>query len=162
MEINIVTPESVGISASYLNEIEATMQTFVDQNNVAGITTLIARYGKVAHYECYGKLDLALNKPIQTDSLFRIYSLTKPITAVAALILHEEGQCGNRHRRRYRWLEALAQGSGGLRRSCGRRDGRMDCLDLPGVYFLVLQASLCHRRPGDKGQGKSKFKSKRR
>jgi len=87
----IHTPESVGISASHLNEIEATMQAFVDQNKIAGITTLISRYGKVAHHGCYGKLDLALNKPIQTDSLFRIYSLTKPITAVAALMLHEEG-----------------------------------------------------------------------
>jgi CubicO group peptidase (beta-lactamase class C family) len=67
------------------------MQAFVDQNKIAGITTLIARHGKVAHHGCYGKLDIALNKPIQTDSLFRIYSLTKPITAVAALILYDEG-----------------------------------------------------------------------
>ena len=89
MDIKIVTPVSVGISASHLNEIDTAMQAFVDQNNVAGITTLISRYGKVAHFGCYGKLDLALNKPIQTDSLFRIYSLTKPITAVAALILYD-------------------------------------------------------------------------
>jgi CubicO group peptidase (beta-lactamase class C family) len=91
MDLNIVTPESVGISASHLNEIDTAMQAFVDQNKIAGITTLIARYGKVAHFGCYGKLDLALNKPIQTDSLFRIYSLTKPITAVGALILYDEG-----------------------------------------------------------------------
>jgi CubicO group peptidase (beta-lactamase class C family) len=91
MDMKIVTPESVGMSASHLDEIDTAMQAFVDQNNIVGITTLISRYGKVAHHGCYGKLDLALNKPIQTDSLFRIQSLTKPITAVAALILYDEG-----------------------------------------------------------------------
>ncbi len=89
--MEIVTPESVGMSASRLNDIDTAMQACIDQNIVAGITTLIARYGKVAHFGCYGKLDLALDKPIQADSLFRIYSLTKPITAVAALMLHDEG-----------------------------------------------------------------------
>jgi CubicO group peptidase (beta-lactamase class C family) len=89
--IEISTPESVGMSASRLSEIDTAMQAFIDQGKFAGIATLIARYGKVAHYGCYGKLDLALNKPIQADSLFRIYSLTKPITAVAALMLYEEG-----------------------------------------------------------------------
>ncbi len=89
--IEIVTPESVGLSASRLSEIDTAMQAFIDQGKFAGIATLIARYGKVAHFGCYGKLDLALDTPIQADSLFRIQSLTKPITAVAALILHDEG-----------------------------------------------------------------------
>jgi CubicO group peptidase (beta-lactamase class C family) len=89
LEIN--TPESVEMSASHLSEIDTAMQAFIDQGKFAGIATLIARFGKVAHHGCYGKLDLALNKPIQTDSLYRIQSLTKPITAVAALILYDEG-----------------------------------------------------------------------
>ena len=89
--IEISTPESVGMSASRLSEIDTAMQAFIDQGKFAGIATLIARYGKVAHYGCYGKLDLALDTPIQADSLFRIQSLTKPITAVAALMLHDEG-----------------------------------------------------------------------
>ena len=89
--MKIVTPESVGISASPLNEIDTAMQALIDQGKFAGIATLIARYGKVAHFGCYGKLDLALDKPIQANSLFRIQSLTKPITAVAVLILYDEG-----------------------------------------------------------------------
>ncbi len=89
--IEIVTPESVGMSASRLSEIDTAMQAFIDQGKFAGIATLIARYGKVAHFGCYGKLDLALDTPIQADSLFRIQSLTKPITAVAVLMLHDEG-----------------------------------------------------------------------
>lgn len=86
-----VTPESVGLSASRLSEIDTAIQALIDQGKFAGYATLIARYGKVAHFGCYGKLDLALDTPIQADSLFRIQSLTKPITAVAALILHDEG-----------------------------------------------------------------------
>jgi hypothetical protein len=67
--IEISTPESVGMSASRLNEIDTAMQAFIDQGKFAGIATLIARYGKVAHFGCYGKLDLALDTPIQADSL---------------------------------------------------------------------------------------------
>jgi CubicO group peptidase (beta-lactamase class C family) len=89
--MEIVTPESVGMSASRLSEIDTAMQALIDQGKFAGIATLIARYGKVVHFGCYGKLDLALDTSIQADSLFRIQSLTKPITAVAALMLHDEG-----------------------------------------------------------------------
>jgi CubicO group peptidase (beta-lactamase class C family) len=89
--IETIAPESVGMSSDRLKEIDTTMQAFVDQGKFAGIATLIARRGQVVHYGCYGKLDLAANKPVQPDSLFRIYSLTKPITSVAALMLCEEG-----------------------------------------------------------------------
>jgi CubicO group peptidase (beta-lactamase class C family) len=89
--IEINKPESVGMSPRRMKEIDRVMQAFVEQNKFAGIATLIARRGKVVHFGCFGKLDLAANKPVQTDSLFRIYSLTKPITSVAALILYEEG-----------------------------------------------------------------------
>lgn len=90
--IETITPERVGMSSGRLKGVHATMQAFVDQDKLAGIATLIARRGKVVHFECYGKLDLATNKPIQPNSLFRIYSLTKPVTAVAALVLYEEGR----------------------------------------------------------------------
>lgn len=90
--IETIAPESVGLSAGRLKDIHATMQAFVDQGKLAGLATLIARHGRVAHFECYGKLDLAANKPVQPNSLFRIYSLTKPVTAVAALMLYEEGR----------------------------------------------------------------------
>ena len=89
--IKINAPESVGMSSSRLNEIDVAMQSFIDEGKLAGISTLIARRGKVVHLGCYGKLDLAANKPVQADSLFRIASLTKPITCVATLMLCEEG-----------------------------------------------------------------------
>jgi CubicO group peptidase (beta-lactamase class C family) len=89
--IEISNPESVGMSSSRINEIDATMQEFIDQGSYPGLSTLVARYGKVVHFGCYGKLDLATNKPVQPESLFRIYSLTKPVTSLAALMLYEEG-----------------------------------------------------------------------
>jgi CubicO group peptidase (beta-lactamase class C family) len=89
--IEISNPESVGMSSSRINEIDATMQEFIDQSKYLGISTLIARYGKAVRFGCYGKLDLATNKLVQPESLFRIYSLTKPVTSVAALMLYEEG-----------------------------------------------------------------------
>lgn len=89
--IETIAPERVGMSSGRLKEIHTAMQAFIDQGKYAGIATLIARRGKVVHFGCYGKLNLVANKSIQPDSLFRIYSLTKPITSVAALILYEEG-----------------------------------------------------------------------
>lgn len=89
--IEINNPESVGMLSNHINKIDAAMQKFIDQGKYPGISTLVARYGKAVHFGCYGKLDLATNKPLQPESLFRIYSLTKPITSVAALMLYEEG-----------------------------------------------------------------------
>ena len=89
--IETVSPESVEMSSDRLKAIDIAMQGLVDEGKLAGISTLIARRGKVVHFGCYGKLDMAADKPIQSDSLFRIYSLTKPITSVAALMLYEAG-----------------------------------------------------------------------
>ena len=89
--IEEISPETVGMSPGRLKDIDIVMQEYIDQGKLAGISTLIARRGKVVHFGCYGKLDIAADKPIQFDSLFRIYSLTKPITSVAALMLYEAG-----------------------------------------------------------------------
>jgi CubicO group peptidase (beta-lactamase class C family) len=89
--IEITNPENVGMSSRHMNKINATMQDFINQGKYPGIATLIARYGKIVHFGCYGKLELAADQPILAESLFRIYSLTKPITSVAALMLYEQG-----------------------------------------------------------------------
>ena len=90
--VEATTPEQVGLSTSRLKDLHATMQAFVDDGKFAGLATLIARRGQIVDSRCYGKLDIAADKPVLPDSLFRIYSLTKPITAVAALILFDEGR----------------------------------------------------------------------
>jgi CubicO group peptidase (beta-lactamase class C family) len=86
------TPESVGLSAARLANIVPVMQNYVDAKKLNGTVTLVARKGKVAHLATTGYLDLEQTIPMQTDSIFRIYSMSKPITAVAALILWEQGQ----------------------------------------------------------------------
>lgn len=80
-----------GMLSNGRRDLDEAMQTFVDQGKVAGLATLIARRGHIMHQGCYGKLNLATGSPIAWNSLFRLSSLTKPITSVAALLLHEKG-----------------------------------------------------------------------
>ena len=72
--------------------ISATTQRFIDEERLAGAVTVVARRGKVVHFKAHGMMDIATNKPMQTDTIFRIYSMTKPIAAVAVMMLCEEGK----------------------------------------------------------------------
>ncbi len=86
-----ITPENVGLSPARLRRLDAVMQRYVDEGKLAGIITLLARHGEVAHCECFGQADIEDQTPMQLDALFRIFSMTKPITSVALLMLYEEG-----------------------------------------------------------------------
>jgi len=86
------TPESVGLSGPRLNRLSSAMQRVVDDNRLAGIVTLIARDGKVVHFESYGKLDRESDVPMPKDAIFRIASMSKAITSVATMMLMEEGR----------------------------------------------------------------------
>jgi CubicO group peptidase (beta-lactamase class C family) len=90
--MNIVTPESQGFSSQRLARIHATMQRYVEERKLAGIVTLIARRGEVVHFDQVGMADIEAGTPMAADTLFRIYSMTKPITSVAALMLFEEAR----------------------------------------------------------------------
>lgn len=74
-----------------MERIQPAMQRYIDERKIAGISTLAVRRGEIIQSGCYGMLDIEAGKPVQADSIFRIYSLTKPITAVALLMLIEEG-----------------------------------------------------------------------
>ena len=74
-----------------MDRIRPAMHRYIDEGKIAGIGTLVIHHGEVIHSECYGMLDLEAGKPVQPDSIFRIYSLTKPITSVALMMLIEEG-----------------------------------------------------------------------
>ena len=87
--IPTVAPEDVGLSAVRLRRIDAVMQRYVDEGNLVSIVTMVCRQGKVAHFQCFGTQDQKV--PTQRDTIFRIYSMTKPITTVAAMMLYEEG-----------------------------------------------------------------------
>lgn len=92
IDMNIVTPEEIGFSSTRLNRIGPAIQGHVDQGHLPGAVTLVARRGKVAHFECYGMMDVEAGKPMQPDTIFRIYSMTKPIASVALMMLYEEGR----------------------------------------------------------------------
>ena len=83
--------EEVGFDAGRLARLSAHMRRYVDDGRLPGWTTVVARHGKVVHLENYGLRDIEAGLPIEDDTIFRIYSMTKPITSVAAMMLWEEG-----------------------------------------------------------------------
>ena len=84
-------PEDVGMSTSRLGRIAPAMQRWVDNGKIPGALTMIARKGRLVHFKKFGMQDIAAAKPIAFDTIFRIYSMTKPIVAVAVMMLYEEG-----------------------------------------------------------------------
>jgi CubicO group peptidase (beta-lactamase class C family) len=88
-ELPATKPEKVGMSSARLNRIKPLMQKYVDEGKLPGMITMVARHGKVVSFEKFGVMDV--NKPMQFNTIFRIASMTKPITGVAVMILYEEG-----------------------------------------------------------------------
>ncbi len=89
--MEISAPEEFGFSPERLKRIDTAMQRYVDQKKLAGIVTLVACRGRVVHFEKFGYQDIATSKPMELDTIFRIYSMTKPITSVALMMLFEQG-----------------------------------------------------------------------
>jgi CubicO group peptidase (beta-lactamase class C family) len=85
-------PEHVGLSSDRLGRITRWMQKLVADGKFAGMITAVARRGQLAYLETCGKMDLAASKPMQADTIFRIYSMTKPLTSTAIMMLYEEGR----------------------------------------------------------------------
>ena len=88
----MAVPEEVGVSAERLKRIRPVMQDYVDKGNLPGFLTVVARRGKIVHFETIGMRDVENKKPIEPDTIFRIYSMSKPITSVAVMMLYEEGK----------------------------------------------------------------------
>ena len=85
-DLKAAKPESVGIDPKRLDRLEAGMRAFVDEGRLSGVVTLVARHGKTAHLSAAGGKSTASGEPLDTDSIFRIYSMTKPVTGVAMMI----------------------------------------------------------------------------
>ncbi|MDX2154166.1 MAG: serine hydrolase domain-containing protein [Bryobacteraceae bacterium] len=86
------SPESLGLSPERLDRITAVVQRAIDEKRIAGAVTLIARRGKVGFLKAQGQMDREAGKPMSADALFRICSMTKPITSAAVMMLYEEGR----------------------------------------------------------------------
>jgi CubicO group peptidase (beta-lactamase class C family) len=85
-------PEELGLSSERLAQIREVAKRHIDAKNVSGVVTLVARRGKIAHLEAHGLLDIETGKPMPKDGIFRLASMSKPITAVAVMMLVEEGK----------------------------------------------------------------------
>jgi CubicO group peptidase (beta-lactamase class C family) len=85
-------PEVVGLSSSRLQRIATMVQHSVDKGEIAGAVTLVARHGQVVWLQATGNQDREHSKPMRTDAIFRICSMTKPITTLAVMMLYEEGR----------------------------------------------------------------------
>ncbi|MDT8427492.1 MAG: serine hydrolase domain-containing protein [Pseudomonadales bacterium] len=86
------SPESTGLSSAGLDLATTQLQAHIDQGHLAGVVAAVARNGKLVYLQALGQLDLATVSPMPEDALFRIYSMTRPITSLAAMILWEEGK----------------------------------------------------------------------
>lgn len=91
-DLGSARPEAVGMSTQRLNRLTTEMKAVAERGDVSGVVTMVARKGKVVHLEAAGKRELEGGTPMQKDSIFRIYSMTKPITGVAMMILFEQGK----------------------------------------------------------------------
>ena len=87
-------PEAVGLSSDRLQRLRSLMRHYVDEGRIAGVVTYVARDGKVAHLEAFGRADVEAGRAMQEDTIFRIASQTKAVTSVAVMMLVEEGKVG--------------------------------------------------------------------
>src|ERR1700744_4577429 len=85
-------PESLGFSSERLERLDSSMKSLVDSKKVAGMVTVLARHGKIVEEKTYGYSDVAGQKAMQKNTLARIFSMPKPITGIAMMMLYEEGK----------------------------------------------------------------------
>ena len=85
------TPESTGISAERLARIAPVMHRYIEQGQIPSLLTVVARHGHTIHYSVQGHADVESDQQLRFDTIFRLYSMTKPITAVATMVAYEEG-----------------------------------------------------------------------
>jgi CubicO group peptidase (beta-lactamase class C family) len=87
-----IKPEDVGLSTERLQRIHETIQSHIDSHDISGAVTLVMRKGRIAHLEAHGYMDVDSKKPMTKDAIFRIWSMSKPITGASILMLMEEGK----------------------------------------------------------------------
>ncbi|MBN2321119.1 MAG: beta-lactamase family protein [Acidobacteria bacterium] len=90
--VEFAEPVDVGLSSERLARLDRAMQAYIDQEKLAGIVVLVARHGSIVHHKAFGMADIESGKKMKTDHLVRMYSMTKPITSAALLMLYEEGK----------------------------------------------------------------------
>jgi CubicO group peptidase (beta-lactamase class C family) len=92
LDLTVNRPESAGFSSERLERLQGLIQDEVDKKQLSGAVTILARHGKVVEYRVYGQRDIASLTPMTKDTIFRDYSMSKPVTGVAMMILYEQGK----------------------------------------------------------------------
>ena len=91
--MKVVSPESVGLDSSVLEKVRSYLdKTYVDEGKYVGTLTLVARKGEIAYLDALGFMDRENQRPMQTDTIFRIYSMTKAVTSIAVMQLLEQSK----------------------------------------------------------------------
>lgn len=85
-------PEASGMSTERLLRVHQAVQRHIDAGSITGAVTLVARRGRIVHFEAHGLMDSEAKRPMEKSTIFRIASMSKPITAVAVLMMVEEGK----------------------------------------------------------------------
>ena len=91
-QIEKFSPVEVGMSSTSLNKATQRLQEHINEGDIAGVVAAVSRDGKVVYFESLGLMDIASDKPMQKDTLFRTYSMTRQVTTIAALILYDQGK----------------------------------------------------------------------
>ena len=89
-ELPSVKPGAVGLSSKKLGKVDKIVGGLIASNRLAGATVIILRHGRVAYFKAFGQMDRERKKPMQKDTIFRIYSMTKAIVTAGAMMLWEE------------------------------------------------------------------------
>jgi CubicO group peptidase (beta-lactamase class C family) len=93
MDLELADPEKLGFSPERLARVDEHLRRYyIEPGKIAGASTLVARRGEVVHFSPLGRMDIERDKPMREDTIFRVYSMTKPITSVALMTLYEEGR----------------------------------------------------------------------
>ena len=91
-DMPLAKPEEAGMSADRLHRIHEAIQRHVDAGEISGAVTLVARRGRIVHFEAHGLMDIEAKRPMEKDAIFRIASMSKPITGAAVMMMLEEGK----------------------------------------------------------------------
>ena len=110
-------PEDVGLSSAGMARLTRHIQAYVDADKFPGAISMVQRRGKVVHFQTYGRRDVEAGTPVEHETIFRIYSMTKPIVSVGLMTLYEEGRFQlddpvSQYIPPFRGLKVLAGGTG--------------------------------------------------
>lgn len=144
--------EDVGLSSERLQRINQLIQRYIDAKEISGAVTVVARKGRVAHFEAQGMMDIESRTPMRKDAIFRIASMTKPVTGVAVLMLVEEGKIRLTDPVSL-FIPEFRNTKVAIRKPApapaGQAAGEPEIYLVPANREITIRDLMTHRRPGE-------------